>query len=192
MTATPSHASTVFDDQRLANLGIRWLTPADTAIFEGSFSLLHCQVKGDTLYRGVFAVLLFPVSHPDRLVSLRYVDTQNKDQDKEQEIGVIDDLSRFHPDAQKLVHDNLRKHYYELTITRVYAVRHEFNLLFFEVETKSAGRREMVMPWRGDHTEDYGQNGKVLLDALDNRYLIPDVTALPANDQRVFTRFIYW
>ena len=189
---TPSPATPVFDDERLANLGIRWLIPADTAIFEGSFSLLHCQVKGDTLYRGVFAVLLFPVSHPDRLISLRYVDTKDKNKDKEQEIGVIDDLSQFQPDAQTLVRDNLRKHYYELTITRVYSIRHEFNLLFFEVETKSAGRREFVMPWRGDRTEDYGQNGKVLLDALDNRYLIPDVAALPANDQRVFTRFIYW
>src|ERR1035437_2872494 len=109
----PSSMSPVFDDQRLANLGIRWLTPADTAIFEGSFSLLHCQVKGDALYRGVFAVLLFPVSHSDSLVSLRYVDIK----DKEQEIGVIDDLSQFPPDAQTLVHDNLRKHYYELTIT---------------------------------------------------------------------------
>ena len=188
MTAAPSAASLVFDDERLAKMGIRWLIPADTTIFEGSFSLLHCQLKGDTLYRGVFAVLLFPVSHPERMVSLRYVDTK----DKEQEIGVIDDLAEFPPDAQALVHANLRKHYHELTITRIYTIREEFNLLFFEVATKSAGRREFVMPWRGDRTEDYGQNGKVLLDALDNRYLIPDVTALPANDQRVFTRFIYW
>ncbi len=183
-----SPAAPLFDDERLANLGIRWLIPAETAIFEGSFSLLHCQVQGDTLYRGVFAVLLFPVSHPNHLISLRYQDAK----DKEQEIGVIRDLSQFQPDAQKLVRDNLRKHYYELTITRVFSVRHEFNLLFFDVETKTAGRREFVMPWRSDRTEDYGQNGKVLLDALDNRYLIPDVTALPANDRRVFTRFIYW
>lgn len=185
---TPSPAAPLFDDERLANIGVRWLIPADTAIFEGSFSLLHCQVKGDDLYRGVFAVLLFPVSHPDRFVSLRFVDTK----DKEQEIGIIDDLGQFPPEAQKLVRDNLRKQYYELTITRVYSIRHEFNLLFFEVETQSVGRREFVMAWRGDRTEDYGQNGKVLLDALDNRYLIPDLGKLPANDQRVFTRFIYW
>jgi hypothetical protein len=184
----PASDAPAFDDDRLARLGIRWLTPENTAIFEGSFSLLHCQVKGDTLYRGVFAVLLFPVSHPDRLVSLRYVDTA----DKEREIGVMDDLSRFPVAAQALVRDSLRKHYYELVITRVYAIRHEFGLLFFEVETQSTGRCEFVMPWRGDRTEDYGHSGKVLLDALDNRYLIPDVTALPANDQRVFTRFIYW
>ncbi|MEI7436673.1 MAG: DUF1854 domain-containing protein [bacterium] len=177
-----------FDDDRLSNMGIRWLAPAVTSIFEGSFSLLHCQVKGDTLYRGVFAVLLFPVSHPNRFISLRYMDTK----DKEQEIGIIDDLSQFPPEAKDLVYSNLRKHYYELIITRVYAIREEFNLLFFEVETKSAGRREFSMAWRGDRTEDYGQNGKVLLDALDNRYLILDVTALPAADQRVFTSFIYW
>jgi len=39
---------------------------------------------------------------------------------------------------------------------------------------------------------DYGQRGKVLIDVNDNRYLIPDVEAMPPKERTDFTRFIYW
>jgi ATP-binding cassette, subfamily B, bacterial len=176
-----------YDDARLSAVGVRLLTPETTTLFEGTFSLMHCAVKDDTLYRGVFAVMMFPVSHPDQYISLRYTDAK----DKEQEIGIIVDLKTFPDAARKLVQANLLKHYYEQVITRVYSVENRFGLLFFEVETQ-LGRREFIMPWRGDRAEDYGANGKALLDAFDNRYLIPDVTQLPPADRNAFTSFIYW
>ena len=33
---------------------------------------------------------------------------------------------------------------------------------------------------------------ELLLDAVGNRYLVPDVSALPAADNRLFTSYIYW
>ena len=166
---------------------VRRLTPDTAHVFEGSFSLLHCSVTGHGLYRGVFCVLLFPITHPDRYVSLRYTD----EKDKAQEIGIIEDLSTFPPEQQALVRANLGRHYHEQIITRVYSVRSEFGILFFDVETQR-GREQFMMPWRIDRAEDYGAHGKVLLDALDNRYIIPDVAKLPAADHRRFTSYIYW
>jgi hypothetical protein len=176
-----------YDDQRLSGIGIKVLTPENTTLFEGTFSLMHCAVKGDTLYRGVFAVLMFPIRYPNRFVSLRHTDAK----DKEREIGLIEDLSVFPEEAQKLVKANLLKHYYEQIVSRVYRVDNKWGLLFFDVETQ-LGRRQFAMPWRGDRAEDFGPNGKVLLDAFDNRYIIPDVSLLPAADRRAFTSFIYW
>ena len=184
MTATATHN---YDDTRLVGIGVRLLLPDATTIFEGTFSLLHVAVKGDTLYRGVFAVTMFPIRHPDRFVSLRYTD----DRDREQEIGIIEDLGVFPTEAQRLVRNALVKHYYEQTVSRIYKVDNRFGLLFFEVETQ-LGRREFVMPWRGDRAEDYGATGKVLLDAFDNRYIIPDLAALPTADRNAFTSYIYW
>lgn len=174
-------------DAKLVATGVKRLHPGNTTIFEGTFSLLHCQVKGDTLYRGVFAVLLFPISHPDCFVSLRHTDAA----DKEQEIGVIERLADFPVEQQRLIKDNLIKQYYEQVIRRIHEVECRFGLLFFRVETQR-GMEEFVMPWRHDRAEDYGANGKVLLDSLDNRYLIPDVSALPASDRRLFLGYIYW
>ena len=72
-------------DRKLRDTGYRRLTTDIARVFEGSFSQLHVHVKDDRLYRGVYAVLMFPISHPDRFVSLRYTD----EHDKDQEIGVI-------------------------------------------------------------------------------------------------------
>ena len=167
--------------------GVRRLKPEETRIFEGTYSLLHCQVKGDDLYRGVFAVLLFPIRHPEGYISLSYTD----DADKIQEIGVIESLSEFPPETQDLIRATLAKQYHEQIIKRVYELRYEYGLLFFDVETQ-AGREEFMMPWRQDRAEDYGTHGKVLLDVYDNRFIIVDVNALPASDRRKFTSFIYW
>lgn len=172
---------------RLAGTGVRRLTPATTKIFEGAFSLMHCAVVGDPMYRGVFAVLMFPIRYPDRFISMRYTG----EKDKVLEIGVIEDLSAFSEGTQTLVRAVLKKQYHEHMIQRVYAVRDEFGLLFFDVETQR-GRQEFMMPWRHDRAEDFGAGGKVLLDVNDNRFIVPDVLALPANDQRRFTNYIYW
>jgi hypothetical protein len=171
----------------LAATGVRRLTPETTTIFEGTFSVLHCAVKGDTLYRGVYAIRMFPVRHPVQFISLHYTD----DGDKDVEIGVIEDLTAFSREQQELVARDLRGHYWEQVITRVYKVTCEYGLLFFDVETHR-GPTSFVMLWRGDRAEDFGDEGKVLLDALDNRYIIPDVRALPTADYRRFTSYIYW
>jgi len=167
--------------------GVRRLSPELTTLFEGTYSMLHCAVKNEGLFRGVYAVRLFPVRFPTRYISLHYTTSDEKDR----EIGVIEDLGVFPQDQQELIRRDLRSHYCEQVIQRVYDVRCDFGMLFFEVETQR-GREEFVMPWRGDRAEEYGDRGKVLLDALDNRYIVPDLGKLPAADRRRFVRFIYW
>lgn len=175
-------------DSRLVQTGFRRLSPDTTRIFRGAFSLLHCQVEGvPAPYRGVWAVLLFPVTHPDGYVSLRYTDGE----DKEREIGVIERLAGFPAAVQELIRGTLVKQYYQQTIRRVHTITCNYGLLFFHVETDS-GPQSFMMPWRHDRAEDFGPNGKVLLDSLDNRYIIPNVQELPAPDRRKFLGFIYW
>ncbi len=192
MDATPNPTPTAatpaaYADARLVSTGVRRLTPQETRLFEGTFSLLHCQIVGENLFRGVFAVLMFPIRHPDRYVSLRYTDLEDKDI----EIGVIEDLSTFPEEAQRLIRSSLVKQYYEQTITRIYKVEYKHNMLFFRVGTAD-GDKEFVMWWSYDRALEYGTTGKVLLDAFENRYIIPDVSALPASDRLEFTSFIYW
>jgi len=175
------------DTGRLMATGVRRLKPGNTKIFEGAFSMVHCVIAPNEQYRGVFAVRMFPISHPDRYISLCYTN----EEDKICEIGVIENLNEFSDDVQGLVRKSMKKQYHEQVIARIHEVRCEYGMLFFDVTTKQ-GRREFVMPWRHDRAEDYGMNGKVLLDALDNRYLIPDVEALPIKDRNRFTGFIYW
>jgi len=167
-------------------VAVRWLTPENARLYEGEFGMLDCDVNGET-YRGVHAVLMFPIRHPNRYISIRYFNENNK----EEEVGIIPALDEFPEDQQRIVRTKLGRHYYEQMILRVYEIQSEYGLLFFDVETQR-GREQFVMPWRIDRTEDYGEHGKVLEEALGNRYIVPDVNALPPQDRRLFTRYIYW
>jgi hypothetical protein len=104
---------------------------------------------------------------------------------------MIRDPKLFPPDAQELINRSLARNYYELLVTRIFVVEFKYGLLFFEAETEQ-GRREFQMRWRYDRTQDFGENGKVLLDVYENRYIIPDISALPKPDREALTRFIYW
>jgi hypothetical protein len=48
------------------------------------------------------------------------------------------------------------------------------------------------MRWQTDRAQDYGEHGKVLIDAFENRYLIPNVSKLSKAEVNIFTRFVYW
>ena len=166
---------------------VRWLSPETTTFFEGTFSLLHCAVKGDALYRGVFAVRLFPVSYPEQYTSLRYT----AEDDKVLEVGVILRLGDFPAEAVRLIRDSLARHYYEQRITDIHEVTCDYGLLFFDVQTPR-GRESFIMRWQQDRAEDYGEAGKVMLDVYDNRYVIPDVGQLTLAAQRRLIKYVYW
>jgi hypothetical protein len=166
---------------------VRRLKPSETTLRCGQHELLECEIAGDGLYRGVTAVMLFPISHPDRWISLRHTD----EADKEKEIGIIESLADFDESNQELVHQALAKHYHECVVTGVLSIKHKFGQLFFKVQT-ATGIKEFVTPWRSDRAEDYGLNGKVILDALNNRYLIPDMEQLNSKERRLVSTYIYW
>ncbi len=192
MSDMSEQTKTLHNRPSASEVGILYLDPKTTRIFTGAHDLLHVQIeapdwKGERLFRGVFAALAFPISQPDRFISLRYFEMDGRDK----EIGMIENPREFPEDAQDLIRRSLARNYYELTINRVCTVEFKYGLLFFEVETEK-GKGEFQMRWRYDRTQDFGENGKVLLDVYENRYIIPDVNALPKADREALTRFIYW
>ncbi|MDA0840200.1 MAG: DUF1854 domain-containing protein [Planctomycetota bacterium] len=174
----------------MTKTGIHYLLPYDTTIESGEYDLLKVTVSSPEPkdYVGVFAVRAFPVSHPEQFISLRHTDPEDH---KEHEIGVIENLSAFPKKASRLVRESLDHHYYEASVTRILAIRMEYNLLFFEIET-TQGPQSITIRWSYDRAQGYGEDGKVLLDVHDNRYVIPDVNALPKQDRELFERWIYW
>ena len=170
-------------------VGYRRLDPERTHLDVGRHGVVSCTVEGDPEpYRGVFASRLFPVRYEASFIVLFYTDRE----DKLKEIGVVDDLSLLRAEDREIVLRSLMKSYNEHVILRIHSVAEHYDFLFFDVETRHYGRRRFVLPWRNDRAEDYGENGKIILDAYDNRYIIPDVAALPPADRRALTHYIYW
>ena len=166
---------------------IRYLSPDTCRIHLGTHQALHVTVTGERIYGGVYAAYAFPVRCPDGYVSLIYTGGEGG----EREIGVIRALSDFPPEQADLVRDALRRRYFIHTITAIRAIRWKHGYVAIDADTDK-GPVSFMMRWQHASAVDYGRNGKVLIDLDDNRYVIPDVTALPTRQLRDFRRFIYW
>ena len=166
----------------------RWLTPADAAIRAGPRGTIELELVGrHRTHRGVFAVNLFPATNPGDYISLR---VWNRD-GEEQEIGILRQLDQWPAEAQALVRAALDRRYYLQTITGVDELRLELGHLHFDVRTPH-GPRRFTMRWSQSQVQDFGDRGKVLLDLDDNRFLVPDVNALPPGERDLFQRYVYW
>ena len=171
----------------LQKVGVRILTPENTNIFIGRLGAVHCVVDNEQAYANIFFLLTFPVRLPDKLISMCATDEEGRDE----EIGIIEDIKIFPEETQKIITSSLKRHYFQQTITRVFDIKLEYGLLFMKVET-TTGRQDLSMHWRRDKALEYGQNGKVLLDTFENRYIIPNLHDLPTNDYNRLVRYIYW
>ena len=165
----------------------RWLTPRIADICVGDHNMLHVTVTNEATYAGVFAVRCVPVQHPKRYISLQYTNSQ----DRQQEIGLVRDVDEWPPATQDLIRQALLRRYFVHDIKRIESITRCQNFLTFTVDTDQ-GPVVFSIRYTEDSAQDYGPSGKMLLDAEDNRYLIPDVAALPKRDRRLFERYIYW
>jgi ATP-binding cassette subfamily B protein len=165
----------------------RWLTPDNAHIHLGNLKTLHVTVPKENIYCGVFALRCLPVHFPDRYISLRYLDHEKR----EVEVGLIRSLKEWPEEAQRLVRETLLKRYFIHTILKIEDIRLFHGLLEFKVLT-DLGPMEFLLRWQSDRAQDYGHNGKILLDTEENRYLIPDLDQLTDRERTIFQRFIYW
>jgi hypothetical protein len=90
-----------------------------------------------------------------------------------------------------MVRAALERRYWLQTVTGVDNIKMEMGHLTLNVRTLH-GPREFTMRWSQAQVQDFGESGKVLLDLDDNRYLVPDVEALPPKEQDLFLRYVYW
>ena len=172
----------------VSQVGALYLQPGNTRIFRGRLGSIHCVLNGTEAFANVYCLLCFPISNPDHYIAVCHTDDDNK----EQEIGIIESLDAFPAEVQELVRASLKRQYFAQVVTRVLSVKFEFGLLFFEVMVEGDRKIEFAMRWQHDKAIDYGNGGKVLLDVFDNRFIIPSVSDLSKADQDRLKRFIYW
>jgi hypothetical protein len=96
------------------------------------------------------------------------------------------------PAAERaLLEQALAQQYFLRRITRIERIEQQYGLLTFAVQTDRGPARFLL---RASHSQaqDYGPQGKLLVDVDDNRYIVADVHALPRRQQALFRRYIYW
>ena len=165
----------------------KWIEPGEAELRLGAHSSLELELADGVEHRGVFAVRCFPATAPDDFVSLRVWDREGQDH----EVGILRHLDRWPAEAQRLVREALARRYFLRTILGVDEIKLEYGYLVCKVRTDQ-GSAEFTMRWTQSQVQDFGERGKVLLDLEDNRFLVPDVEALPPKERELLQRYVYW
>ena len=135
----------------------------------------------------LFAGFTCEIPNPGDFISLR-VWTRDGEQE---EIGILRRLEDWPIESQMLVRHALERRYFLQTIDGVESIRLELGHLHCDVRTPH-GPKRFTMRWSQSQVQDFGDRGKMLLDLDDNRFLVPDVDALPPKERELFQRFVYW
>ena len=135
----------------------------------------------------VFIVRTFPATHPEEYLSVRGWN----DSGEEIELGMMRSLADWPAESQEVVRTALKRRSLVRTIERVHDVKLGHGYLDFDVET-DVGRQKFTTRWTGSQAIDFGPDGKMLIDTEENRFVVPQVSALPAPDREKFLHYVYW
>ena len=140
------------------------LDPEHIRLFRDRFDDLNLELEDGRTLKPVTAHRAFPIS-ADGFVVLK--DREGK------ELGVVQQVSELDPSSREVVMAGLERSYFTPRITRVTAIKEEFHVPKWEVETDRGPRVFEIRSSRSD-IRNLG-NGRVLIrDADGNRYEIPD------------------
>ena len=166
---------------------IQWLDPREHRFAIGQHDRIELWQHDTRVAAGVFVVRTFPAMHPEGYLSVRgWGDTG-----EEIELGMIRALGEWNDTDAVIVRTALARRSLVRKITQVYGVKLAHGYLDLDVETDS-GRQSFTMRWTQSQAIDFGNDGKMLLDTEDNRWVIHNVGDLPKPDRERFFQYIYW
>lgn len=166
---------------------LRWLEPVETQFLSGENDRVELWIDGERICSSVFIIQTFPATRPTEYLSVR---GWNESGD-ETEWGIIRNLHVWPSSDREQVMSLLSRRYLLRQITRVHGATLQFGYLNLDVET-DMGPDRFTMRWTQSQAIDYGENGKLIIDAKENRYVVNDIESLPPVDRERFLQFIYW
>jgi ATP-binding cassette subfamily B protein len=166
---------------------IEWLEPGRHRFVVGEHGRIEMESVDGPAARGVFVMRTFPASHPEAYLSVRGWDEDGD----EVELGMIRSLDAWDEHDRATIRAALERSALVRRIERVHGVRLAHGYLDFDVET-DVGRRAFTARWTQSQALDFGEEGKLLLDTEENRWVIPRIDALPKPDRERFLQYVYW
>lgn len=171
----PAAAVTLAEAARLV-----LLDPAALTFFTHG-ATLRLTIADDRSYLRVSVLRAFPLSEPDRFLSVR--DGANK------EIGLVVEPAALSPDNRALVAADLRRRYVIPVVTLIQAAKERFGTVDWTMETDRGVVRFTTRNLR-ENVQRPSPERLILNDVDGNRYDIRDVDALPRDSQELLFRHI--
>jgi ATP-binding cassette subfamily B protein len=175
------------DDGGPLQTDVVWLEPGRYRFVVGAHGRIELWAGDGRLAAGVFVVPTFPASRPEEFLSVRGWD----DEGEERELGLVRRLAEWSAADREIVGQAVARRTLVRQIRRIHEVRLAQGYLDFDVETDT-GRAAFTTRWTQSQAVDFGDDGKLLIDAEDNRWVVPRIADLPKPDREKFHRYVYW
>ena len=144
--------------------------------------LVRLTLKDGTVIEDLEPRRLFPFSDPNMYITLL--------DDKEKEIGFVRDLTEIDDDSRKALEECFAEYYMIPRITALLESVDKFGSLNWVVDT-DRGRVAFQIRNRHSDIKQMGRSNRVIIrDANDNRYEIPDYTALDAHSKHLLFSYL--
>ncbi len=117
----------------------------------------------------------FPLSDADRLLSVRLADG------KQEEIGIIDDISDFDEATVELLQKHLKLRYFRPKIKKLISVKEQFGYTYWTVET-DVGLVKFASSSGSAGSVIRHKKGVIIKDSNNNRYELEDLSVLSAKE----------
>ena len=159
---------------------VRYLESTSLRFIDRGASL-RLTVDGEVSYLDVEVIRLFPLSEPERYLSVRGNDKQ--------EICVIRRLADLDPENRRLVLQELERRYLMPIVKSVVNVKERFGVAEWEVET-NRGRRTFAMRNLHESIIQLSPDRCLLSDVDGNRYDVRDLRQLDAASRDYLWRYL--
>jgi uncharacterized protein DUF1854 len=142
---------------------------------------LRLTVEGARSYLKVSVLRAFPLSEPNRFLSIR--DGANE------EVGLIVDPEQLSVENQKLIEEYLERRYLVPVVTRIVSARERFGTVDWTMETDRGLCRFTTRNLRENIQRP--APGRIIINDVDgNRYDIRDIDKLSVEGQELLFRHI--
>jgi len=169
----PEAPVTLFEASQLVFLDARKLR------FFKRGATLRLTVEEDRSYLKVSVLRAFPLSEPDRFLSVR--------DDANNEVGLIVDPADLSVENRKLVEEALKRRYILPAVTRIVAAKERFGTVDWTIETDRGVCRFTTRNLRENIQRP--APGRIILNDVDgNRYDIRNVGDLSSESQELLFR----
>ncbi len=143
---------------------------------------VRLTLKDGTVYENLEPRMLFPFTN-----HTMYITLLNQD---EREVGFIRAMDEIDEDSRKALEECFREYYMIPKIIQVISCEDKFGTLKWTVNTDRGRITFQIKNRHSDIKNLHGTNRVIIRDTNDNRYEIPDYTAMDARSNRMLFSYL--
>ena len=165
------------EEQKVDNmLKMNFLSPqnAEFRLTDGGFVAVKVDGKD---FGHINIIRTFPLNDADRYLSVRLPDG------KQEEIGIIENISDFDEKTQEIISTQLKLRYFMPKVLKILNIKEEFGYTYWTVETDKGKAKFATSSGSAGAVIRY-KKGAIIKDADENRYLIEDLSTLSPREMK--------